>query len=118
MTEPKHSGVVRTAPAQEPEPEIAAGPPTVSGDRTTYTFELRKNVRFSPPSTERVTAQSFEGFALRGTISHGNFQATPDYWRYQVRRSLTIGDVVYTVSGGLVLGNAIDTLAEVARVPL
>jgi len=65
-----------------------------------------------------VSLQSFEGIALRGTITHGNYPDTPDYWRYQVRRSLTIGDVLYTVSTGLVLGNAVDTLAEVARVPL
>jgi uncharacterized secreted protein with C-terminal beta-propeller domain len=57
------------------------------------------------------------GFRLHGTIDHdaGNDSM---YWSSQVRRSLTIGDVLYTVSGSLVLGNRVDTLAEVARVPL
>ncbi len=36
----------------------------------------------------------------------------------QVRRSLYIGEVLYTVSPSLILGNRMDTLAEVARVPL
>jgi len=65
-----------------------------------------------------VSPQAFEGFALRGTISHADKAGALDYWSYQVRRSLYIGDVLYTVSNRLLLGNALDTLAEVARVPL
>lgn len=46
--------------AQQPEPEIAVGPPTISADGTTYSFKLYEHFRFSPPSTETVTAQSFK----------------------------------------------------------
>ena len=42
------------------EPEVAAAPPVVSGDGRTYTFALRGDFRFSPPSNERVTGASFE----------------------------------------------------------
>jgi peptide/nickel transport system substrate-binding protein len=45
---------------QQPVPEIAAHLPTISADRTTYTFLLQGNFGFSPPSNERVTAQSFK----------------------------------------------------------
>jgi DNA-binding SARP family transcriptional activator len=37
-------------------PELAASMPTVSADRRTYTFQLRRGLRFSPPSNARVTA--------------------------------------------------------------
>ena len=45
--------------AQQPEPEVAAGLPTVSNDGTTYTFKLHASFRFSSPAKEEVTAQSF-----------------------------------------------------------
>ena len=65
-----------------------------------------------------VSPQSFEGFSLLGTISHQDTTDGSDFWRFQVRRSLTIGDVLYTVSAGLVLGASMESFAEVARVPL
>jgi serine/threonine-protein kinase len=40
-------------------PEIAAAMPTLSPDRRTYTFRVRRGFRFSPPSNEPVTAQTF-----------------------------------------------------------
>src|SRR5919197_573603 len=45
--------------AQDPQPEIANGRPTVSDDGTTYTFKLHADFRFSSPAREKVTAQSF-----------------------------------------------------------
>jgi peptide/nickel transport system substrate-binding protein len=42
------------------QPEIAAGLPTVSPDGLTYTFTLRDDYVFSPPSNERVTAAHFK----------------------------------------------------------
>src|SRR5262249_15154266 len=41
-------------------PEIAAAMPTVSRDGRTYTFRIRPGFRFSPPSNEPVTAQTFK----------------------------------------------------------
>ncbi|HEU5242783.1 MAG TPA: protein kinase, partial [Gaiellaceae bacterium] len=40
-------------------PEIAAAMPTVSPDGRTYTFRVRRGFRFSPPSNEAVTAETF-----------------------------------------------------------
>jgi ABC-type transport system substrate-binding protein len=51
------------APAPEGsllQPEIAAGLPTVSPDGLVYTFTLRDDYVFSPPSNERVTAAHFK----------------------------------------------------------
>ena len=42
------------------QPEIAAGLPTVSPDGLTYTFTLRDDYLFSPPSGEKVTATHFK----------------------------------------------------------
>jgi DNA-binding SARP family transcriptional activator/ABC-type transport system substrate-binding protein/streptogramin lyase len=41
-------------------PEIAANLPTVSPDARTYTFRIRPGYRFSPPSNQPVTAQTFK----------------------------------------------------------
>jgi ABC-type transport system substrate-binding protein/predicted Ser/Thr protein kinase len=40
-------------------PEIAAAMPSVSPDGRTYTFRIRRGFRFSPPSNEPVTAETF-----------------------------------------------------------
>jgi DNA-binding SARP family transcriptional activator/ABC-type transport system substrate-binding protein len=40
-------------------PEVAAAQPTVSADGLTYSFRIRRGFRFSPPSNERVTAETF-----------------------------------------------------------
>jgi peptide/nickel transport system substrate-binding protein len=40
-------------------PEVAQGLPAVSDGGRTYTFRIRTGFRFSPPSNERVTAESF-----------------------------------------------------------
>jgi ABC-type transport system substrate-binding protein len=41
-------------------PEIAANLPSVSRDGRTYTFRIRPGFRFSPPSNQPVTAQTFK----------------------------------------------------------
>jgi DNA-binding SARP family transcriptional activator/ABC-type transport system substrate-binding protein/streptogramin lyase len=46
-------------PGRQLVPEVAAGWPTVSDGGRTYTFKIRKGYRFSPPSNEDVTAESF-----------------------------------------------------------
>ena len=40
-------------------PEVAAAWPTVTDGGRTYTFRIRRGFRFSPPSHEAVTAESF-----------------------------------------------------------
>ena len=41
-------------------PEVAQALPTRSSDGRTYTFSIRPGFRFSPPSSERVTAETFK----------------------------------------------------------
>src|SRR5581483_2987841 len=51
----------RSGPAgSQLQPEVASGLPTVSPDGKTYTFTVRKGFRFSPPSNEAVTANTFK----------------------------------------------------------
>ena len=41
-------------------PEVARSLPAVSADGKTYTFTIRRGFRFSPPSNQTVTAQTFK----------------------------------------------------------
>ena len=41
-------------------PEVAAGLPTISADGKTYTFKIKSGFKFSPPSTQTVTADTFK----------------------------------------------------------
>jgi peptide/nickel transport system substrate-binding protein len=45
------------------QPEVATALPKISADGKTYTFTIRKGFRFSPPSKQVVTAQTFK-FAI------------------------------------------------------
>jgi ABC-type transport system substrate-binding protein len=47
------------AEGRELRPEAAAGMPAVSADGRTYRFRVRRGIRFSPPSGEEVTAETF-----------------------------------------------------------
>ena len=40
-------------------PEVAAAMPSVSPDGRTYTFDIRRGFRFSPPSNQPLTAETF-----------------------------------------------------------
>jgi DNA-binding SARP family transcriptional activator/ABC-type transport system substrate-binding protein len=51
-------------------PEIAATMPTVSSDRRTYTFTIRPGYRFSPPSNQVVTAETFRYSIERALSPH------------------------------------------------
>ena len=41
-------------------PEVASGLPSMAADGRTYTFTIRSGFRFSPPSDQAVTAQTFK----------------------------------------------------------
>jgi ABC-type oligopeptide transport system substrate-binding subunit len=47
------------APGLQLTPEAAESMPTVSGDGKTYTFTIKSGYKFSPPSTEEVTPETF-----------------------------------------------------------
>jgi ABC-type transport system substrate-binding protein/DNA-binding beta-propeller fold protein YncE len=49
-------------------PEAAAAMPTVSPDRRTYTFTVKKGYAFSPPSNAPVTAQTF-AYSIQRALS-------------------------------------------------
>lgn len=56
---------VEGEPGRKLVPEVAEDFPEVSVDGRTYTFRIRKGFRFSPPSDEEVTAESFKRAAER-----------------------------------------------------
>ncbi len=53
------AGLVRHTERDGVVPEVATGMPTVSDDGRTYTFTVRSGYRFSPPSNEPVSAETF-----------------------------------------------------------
>jgi hypothetical protein len=58
-------------------PEIAAAMPTVSPDARTYTFQIRPGYRFSPPSGEAVTAETFRHTLERSLSPKNVYSAGP-----------------------------------------
>jgi tRNA A-37 threonylcarbamoyl transferase component Bud32 len=58
-------------------PEIAAATPTVSPDGRTYTFLIRRGYRFSPPSGEAVTAETFRHTLERSLSPKNAYSAGP-----------------------------------------
>jgi len=59
-------------------PEIAAALPTVSPDGRTYTFHIRPGYRFSPPSGEAVTAETFRHTLERSLSPKNVYSAGPE----------------------------------------
>ncbi len=49
-------------------PEVAAAMPTLSRDRRTYTFTIRRGYRFSPPVREALTAETFR-YSIKRALS-------------------------------------------------
>jgi ABC-type transport system substrate-binding protein len=58
------------------QPEVASAMPTVSRDGRTYTFRIRRGFRFSPPSNQEVTAETFR-YSIERTLSPSLGQRTP-----------------------------------------
>ena len=58
-------------------PEIAASMPTVSPNGRTYTFHIRSGYRFSPPSGEAITAQTFRHTLERALSPKNVYSAGP-----------------------------------------
>jgi YVTN family beta-propeller protein len=81
-------------------PEVAQSLPTRSADGRSYTFTIRRGFRFSPPSDERVTAQTFK-YSIERTLSPKlNSPFVPEFRdivgasAYIARRSAHISGVV------------------------
>jgi ABC-type oligopeptide transport system substrate-binding subunit/tRNA A-37 threonylcarbamoyl transferase component Bud32 len=58
-------------------PEVAAAMPTVSNGGRTYTFRIRSGFRFSPPSSEPVTAETFPHSLERELSPKNKFSPGP-----------------------------------------
>jgi ABC-type transport system substrate-binding protein len=61
------------------EPEVAAAMPSLSRDGRTYTFHVRSGYRFSPPSNEEVTAETFKA-SIERALSPGFGDDAPGYY--------------------------------------
>ena len=61
-----------------------------------------------------------DGFTLKGKITHDDLQEKPEYYypRFPVRRSLYIGNVLYTVSEAMIKANSLSDLAEINTIKL
>jgi serine/threonine-protein kinase len=60
------------------QPEVAASMPAVSADGRTYTFRIRPGYRFSPPSNQAVTAETFR-YSIERALSPGLGPQAPGY---------------------------------------
>jgi peptide/nickel transport system substrate-binding protein len=102
------------APGLQLTPEAAQSMPTVSSDGKTYTFTIKSGFKFSPPSTEEVTAETFRHVIERvlhpktqspGTSFVGDIAGADAY----------IGGKAKQISGVKVSGNKLTiTLSKVA----
>src|SRR4029453_20226 len=91
-----------------PPPEIAAAMPTVSADGRTYTFRVRPGFRFSPPSNEPVTAQTFRHTLKRALSSKNVWSAGPSLASDIVGVSAYRTGKAHDISGIAVHGNALS----------
>jgi ABC-type transport system substrate-binding protein/tRNA A-37 threonylcarbamoyl transferase component Bud32 len=60
-------------------PEVAAAMPAVSDGGRTYTFDIRPGFRFSPPSNEPVTAETFRHSFERELSPKNRFSPGPQF---------------------------------------
>ena len=77
------AGLLRYPDAPAPrgstlEPDVAAAMPAVSDGGRTYTFRIRPGFRFSPPSNQPVTAETFR-YSIERALSPGLGAEAPAY---------------------------------------
>ncbi len=66
----------KAAPAgEQPIPEVATALPKISDGGRTYTFTIRPGYRFSPPSNQSVTAQTFKA-TIERSLSRPNITSS------------------------------------------
>ncbi|MFH1473445.1 MAG: beta-propeller domain-containing protein [Candidatus Aenigmatarchaeota archaeon] len=104
-------------------------------DHKAFLFSREKNLLVIPVREyEKDYRESFQGayvfnvdlvngFILKGTITHANETAIEDdrwyyEWNAEVRRSLYIDNVLYTVSNKMVKANDLSDLGEISQVEL
>jgi YVTN family beta-propeller protein len=83
-----------------PTPEVAESLPAISADGRTYTFKIRPGFRFSPPSNEPVTAQTFKDSMERAfnptmkSYTESDFSDIVGMSAYQTGRAQHISGIV------------------------
>lgn len=104
-------------------------------DHKAFLFSAEKNLLVIPVSECNYSAFSYQcwprayvfnidlanGIALKGTVTHTNATNSSDYYydyNSQIRRSLYIGDVLYTISNKMVKMNSLSDLAEINKISL
>jgi YVTN family beta-propeller protein len=96
-------------------PEVAQSLPTPSADGKTYTFTIRKGFRFSPPSNEQVTAQTFK-YAIERSLSPKMKGPARHYFRDIVGAQAYMAGKAPHIAGVLAGGNTL-TIRLVAPAP-
>jgi DNA-binding SARP family transcriptional activator len=96
-------------------PELAASGPTVSPDRRTYTFRLRRGMRFSPPSSAPITAHVIRDSVERALSPKlGSFRPGAPFMRDLVGVPAYERGIREHISGVRVRG---DTISFTLRAP-
>ena len=95
-------------------PEVAQSWPTRSADGKSYTFTIRSGFRFSPPSTEVVTARTFKYSIERTLNPHMNSPLAADFRDIVGAPAYMAGKAAH-VSGVLVRGNTLTVRLDRAR---
>jgi inhibitor of cysteine peptidase len=85
--------------------------------------EYEKDYRESFQGAYVFNVELVEGFVLKGTVTHVNETAKEeDEWYYdwnaEVRRSLYIDNILYTVSNSMIKANDLADLSEISEVEL
>src|SRR3989344_1143030 len=99
-------------------------------DHKAFLFSLSKNLLVIPVSLYEDNGQSWgdlawqgayrvgmdpTGTSVKGRVTHAN---STDIWMNQIRRSLYIDNVLYTVSDGKIKANALGDFADISAVDL
>jgi serine/threonine-protein kinase len=90
-------------------PEVAAAMPTVTDGGKTYTFRIRTGYRFSPPSHQSVTAETFR-YSIERALSPGLGSEAPgfEYLSDVVGAAAFHAGKAHHVSGITVFGNRLQ----------
>jgi ABC-type transport system substrate-binding protein/tRNA A-37 threonylcarbamoyl transferase component Bud32 len=89
-------------------PEIAAAMPTVTRGGRTYTFRIRPGFRFSPPSNEAVTAETFRRSIERELSPYNRFSPGPQFISDILGESAYRGGAAAHISGIAVRGSKLS----------
>jgi len=90
------------------QPEIAAAMPTITRGGRTYTFRIRPGFRFSPPSNEAVTAETFRRSIERELSPYSRFSPGPRFVSDIVGESAYRAGRAAHISGIAVRGNTLS----------